>query len=73
MEKQRVMQAFKLACLNYNPSKVIVDRVEMERGAAIGAAIQALQESQNIGKRVGKIEEEYLEEVKPEFMKLEGT
>jgi len=31
LERQKVIQAFKLACLHYNPSKVTIAGLELER------------------------------------------
>ena len=70
MEKHRVIQAFKLACLNYNPSKITKDGEEIERAEGIARALEGLGESSRIRGQILNIKEKYAEEVKPEFNKL---
>ena len=70
MEKHRVIQAFKLACLNYNPSKITKDGEEIERAEGIARALEGLVESSRIQGLILSIKEKYAEDVKPEFKKL---
>ena len=70
MEKSRVIQAFKLACLNYNPSKISKDGEEIERADGIARALLSLVESSKIQNQILNIKEKYAEDIKPEFNKL---
>jgi hypothetical protein len=70
MERHRVIQAFKMACLHYNPSRVRIEGEEVERADALQIGCKQLKDSLEIMNRIMQIEERFVEEVKPEFMKL---